>query len=74
MFGFVASYRFMFNVYGGQMVIVPTFHTGGRDLIPQRVETSGSVSVYHSLTTLRCKIGTIECGEDRFECNDPLGM
>ena len=74
MFGFVASYHFMFNVYDGQMVIVPTFHTGGWDLIPQRDGTSGSVSVYHSLTTLRCKIGTSECGEDRFECNDPLGM
>ena len=41
--------------------IIPTFHMGGWGLIPRRVETLGSVSVNHSLTTPRCNNGTSEC-------------
>ena len=47
------------------MVIVPAFYTGGRESIPERVETLGSVLVNHSLTGQRCKNGTNECGKDR---------
>ena len=32
---------------------------------PERIEMLGSVSVNHSLTRPRCKIGTSKCGVDR---------
>ena len=41
---------------------------------PGRVETSGSVSVNHSLTGPRCKNGISECMHDKFECIGPVGM
>ena len=49
----------------GRMVIVPAFYVGGQGSIPGRVDTLGSVSVNHSLTSSKCKNGTSKCGEDR---------
>ena len=56
------------------MVIVPVLHLGGRGSIPGRVEMLGSVSVNHRCNAPKCKYGTSECGEDRFECSGPSGM
>ena len=52
----------------GRMVIVPVFQPEDWGLIPRRVETLGRVSVNHSLTAPRCKIGTSKCGEDKIMC------
>ena len=56
----------------GRMVIVPGYRAEGWGTISVKVETSGSVSVNHSLTGSRCKNGTSKWWEDRFHCAVPV--